>query len=364
MKFMKKEDNKLFLKSIDKFRADLNTIEISLNTQTINDKKNSTSLHEALYRIKNWTLQYEPSIVPFCEILSTPFITPLLNNIHSDNTLSAFAQPNLQVNKKKDLLEDILHKSLIAVTLPTENFNITHKLTNNIYPNNNILNLPNPFIVQNEKNNILKPYNFGVEKIGLDISQLESPLWKLDLRIPNFNSPTKYQQSINEHWYSVFPQNMQRLERLNTLPIEKQQLYLTKKNLVIKIINKDNSACHYTVDPRDIEKHTFQNGQLIVAIKLPKGFYDTHIEAAISTNYKDKQGVGGRNNLLKEKQLYKNEFTRLKKLYPHLEDGKISTKIWQEHKGNHLSSLSKEHGRETLRKWQKRQNLGVLIITK
>jgi len=39
MKFMKKEDNKLFLKSIDKFRADLNTIEISLNTQTINDKK-------------------------------------------------------------------------------------------------------------------------------------------------------------------------------------------------------------------------------------------------------------------------------------------------------------------------------------
>jgi len=110
-------------------------------------KKNSTSLHEALYRIKNWILQYEPSIVPFCEILSTPFITPLLNNIHSDNTLSAFAQPNLQVNKKKDLLEDILHKSLIAVTLPTENFNITHKLTNNIYPNNNILNLPNPFIV-------------------------------------------------------------------------------------------------------------------------------------------------------------------------------------------------------------------------
>jgi hypothetical protein len=70
------------------------------------------------------------------------------------------------------------------------------------------------------------------------------------------------------------------------------------------------------------------------------------------------QSKGGKGKLPKEKKFYASKFAELKIQHPHLEDGKISTKIWRAHRDNHLSSLSKDTGRETLRRWQKNNNLG------
>lgn len=78
----------------------------------------------------------------------------------------------------------------------------------------------------------------------------------------------------------------------------------------------------------------------------------------ISQNYKELQGKGGRNNLLEEKIYYVNRFKEMKKKNPDFADSNITTKIWTESKDDQLKSLSRDHGRNTLTKWQKVLNKG------